>query len=159
MSAREPLPTPYAWYDHQADTDWFTARGEHCQARRCHNPVEVTSHRYFRLSSPDIRLAEHFWCRRHGREFAARWGITVEAESERSARYLTLDEAARLAVEGAECKTPACHRPPTCIFTESYMLRGEPDSLERLYCNEHGWLKAVQWRIDIAPAPAEGGPR
>jgi hypothetical protein len=155
-AGRATLPLPAAWYLHQADTDHFTAQGEHCQARRWRNPVEVTSHRFFRPGSPAPRVAEHFWCRQHGREFAARWGITVKAESERSARYLGLDEAARMAVEGAECKNPACHEPPTCIFTESYTLRGDPGVLERLYCNEHGWLKAVQWRIDIAPAPGGG---
>jgi hypothetical protein len=41
MVARpEPLPTPTAWYLHAAGTDWHTARREHCQARRCRNPIE-----------------------------------------------------------------------------------------------------------------------
>ncbi len=48
---REKLPVPYAWYLHAADTDQFTSQGEHCQQRRWRNPVEVTSHRYFRLGS------------------------------------------------------------------------------------------------------------
>ena len=74
----------------------------------------------------------------------------------RSARYLTLPEAARLAVEDAECRDPACHEPPTCIFTETYTLRGEPGVPESLYCNDHGWLQVARWRIDIATALPQG---
>jgi hypothetical protein len=158
MAARpEPLPTPTAWYLHAADTDWHTARCEHCQARRCRNPIEVVSHRHFR-SRGHVLLVERFWCRAHGREFAARWGITVEAESERSARYLTASEVIAAARAGQECEDPACHRPPEITFLEAFMLRGGPASTEHRFCVEHGRGHAARWRIDIAPAP-EGGPR
>ena len=92
-----------------------------------------------------------FRCRTHGREFAARWGIKVEVESDRSARYLTTSEAAAAAVAGQECEDPACHRVPACVFVERYLLRGEPASTEHPFCREHGGLLAARWRIDIAP--------
>lgn len=125
----EPLPTPTAWYLHAADTDEFTANGEHCQQRRCRNPAGVVSHRHF-CSRGHVLLAERFWCRSHGREFAARWGITVEVESERSARYFT---AAAAAAVGQECEDPACHRTPETTFLEAFMLRGEPASTEHRF--------------------------
>lgn len=153
---RERLPLPVAWYVHQADTDWFTDRREHCQQRRCRGPVEVVTHRDFRRNGQVCR-AEHFWCRGHGREFAARWGIVVEVESERSARYLATSEVAAGAAAGQECDSPVCHRVPACVFTEAFLLRGEPASTEHPFCSEHGWLMAVRWRIDIAAADAEGG--
>lgn len=149
---RKKLRSPVAWYLHRADTDWSTADGGHCQQRWCRGPVEVVSHRSF-WSAPAGRIlvAEHFWCRTHGREFAARWGIKVEVESDRSARYLTTSEAAAAAVAGQECEDPACHRVPACVFVERYLLRGEPASTEHPFCREHGGLLAARWRIDIAP--------
>jgi hypothetical protein len=151
---REKLRSPGAWYLHQADTDWFTDRRKHCQQRRCRGPVEVVTHRDFRRGG-QVLQAEHFWCRSHGREFASRWGIEVEVESDRSARYLTASEAA--AAAGQECDTPSCHRVPACVFTEAFLLRGEPAATEHPFCGEHGWLMAVRWRIDIAAAGPEGG--
>jgi hypothetical protein len=121
----EPLPPPVAWYVHQADTDHFTSQGEHCQARRCRHPIEVVSHRNF-SSAGHVLLAEKFWCRQHGGEFAARWHTKIEAISDRPARHLAPGEALAAFAAGRECADPSCCRPVVVVFTEAYALRGEP---------------------------------
>jgi len=153
-----PAPGPVPWYVHQADTDYSAAHGDHCQRPRCRLPVEVVTHRYFRRAL-QVLLAEHFWCAEHGREKAALWGIKVEARSERSGRYLTAAETSAAVTAREECQDYSCHRPPACVLTEAYTLRGVPGVSDWRLCAQHGQRQAARWGISIAPAPGGGGAR
>jgi hypothetical protein len=76
---REKLPRPIAWTLHPADAAESAAKGEHCQARRCRNPVGVVTWRWWRSTEvARILLTEHFVCAGHGQEFAGRHHIEVE---------------------------------------------------------------------------------
>lgn len=49
---------------------------EHCETRRCRQPVAITTGRWFTRKGRRM-VAEHFVCLSHGQEFAARHGIEV----------------------------------------------------------------------------------
>ena len=76
---REKVPRPIAWTLHPADAAELAAKGEHCQARRCRNPVAVVTWRRWRSTEvARVLLAEHFVCTEHGQQFAERHHIQVE---------------------------------------------------------------------------------
>jgi hypothetical protein len=78
---RENVRRPIAWTIHPDDV---AAEGQHCQARRCHNPVTVVTWRYFRSAAAGrVLVAEHFVCDQHGQEFAQRYHVTIEAAPSR----------------------------------------------------------------------------
>jgi hypothetical protein len=74
-----PVPGPLAWRVHSADAAQFAAEGQHCQVRRCRNPVAVVTWRYFRSTAAGrVLVAEHFVCVEHGQEFADRHHVEIE---------------------------------------------------------------------------------
>jgi hypothetical protein len=79
---------PVAWRIHPDDAARFAQSAEHCETRRCREPIAIATWRYWR-SAPvgRVLVAEHFVCEEHGREFAARHRIGIEsAPPERSTR-------------------------------------------------------------------------
>ena len=75
---REKAPRPVAWRIHPDDVAWFAAEGEHCETRRCRNPVTVVTWRYYRSAEAGrVLIAERFVCEEHGQEFAARHRIEI----------------------------------------------------------------------------------
>jgi hypothetical protein len=78
---RETVPWPVAWRIHPDDAARFAAEGEHCDRRRCREPIIICTWRYWRSSAAGrVLVAEHFVCVEHGREFAGRHGIDLEPE-------------------------------------------------------------------------------
>jgi hypothetical protein len=76
---REDVRRPIAWTIHPADAAECAAKGEHCQARRCRNPVAVVTWRWWRSTEAGrVLLAEHFTCTQHGQQFADRHHIEIE---------------------------------------------------------------------------------
>jgi hypothetical protein len=73
---------------HPDDAARFAERGEHCDARRCREPIAIVTWRYFwSAAAGRVLVAEHFRCEEHGREFAGRHRIEIEpAPPERSTR-------------------------------------------------------------------------
>jgi hypothetical protein len=70
---------PIAWTLHPADAAELKARGEHCQARRCRNPVAIVTWRWWRSTEVgQVLLAEHFVCLGHGQQFAQYRHIEIE---------------------------------------------------------------------------------
>jgi hypothetical protein len=77
---QQKVPRPVAWTMPPADTAECSAKGEHCQARRCRNPVAIVTWRWWRSTEVGrVLVAEHFVCVQHGQEFAGRHHIQVEA--------------------------------------------------------------------------------
>jgi len=76
---RREVPRPIAWRIHPADAAECAARGEHCQGRRCRNPIEICTWRWWRSAEAGrILLVEHFVCAGHGQEFAGRYHVIIE---------------------------------------------------------------------------------
>lgn len=76
---KQPVPRPVAWRVHSDDAARFAAEGQHCQARRCRNPVSVVTWRYWQSAvAGRVLLAEHFVCSAHGQEFATRHHLQIE---------------------------------------------------------------------------------
>jgi hypothetical protein len=70
---------PVCWRLHPADAERSAAEHEHCETRRCHNPVAVVTWRYYRSAEVGRELvAEHIVCEQHGQEFAGRHHIGIE---------------------------------------------------------------------------------
>ena len=84
----EPVPWPVCWRIHPDDAAREAARGKHCETRRCREPIAMVTWRYWRSAAAGrVLVAEHEVCVQHGREFAERHGIDVEAAPpERSLR-------------------------------------------------------------------------
>jgi hypothetical protein len=70
-------PGPAAWRLHPDDAAQLAAERQHCEARRCRNPVAVTTWRYYRWQG-QVLVAEHLVCDEHGQEFARRYRVTIE---------------------------------------------------------------------------------
>lgn len=82
---REPVPWPRAWRIYPGDVAAFAAEGKHCETRRCREPVAIVTWRYWRSSAAQrVLLAEHLACVGHGRAFAERHGIEIEAAPDES---------------------------------------------------------------------------
>ncbi len=76
----EDVRRPIAWTIHPDDVVRFAAEGQRCQARRCHNPVTVTTWRWWRSTEAGrVLVAERFVCDQHGQQFAARYHIEIES--------------------------------------------------------------------------------
>lgn len=93
--ARRPL----AWRPHPDDTAELAAEGKHCGARRgtrrCQDAIAVVTWRWWRSAEARrVLVTERFLCEEHGREFAARHRIAIEA---RPARRSTRDSGRRVA--------------------------------------------------------------
>lgn len=84
---RQKVRRPIAWTIHPVDAAWFAAKGQHCQTRRCREPVAVVSWRWWRSSEVGrVLLTEHFVCLEHGQAFAARHRIEIEASPDEPSR-------------------------------------------------------------------------
>jgi hypothetical protein len=76
---RTKVRRPRAWRIHPDDIVRFAAEGQHCQTRRCHDPVAIVTWRFWRSTEARrVLLAEHLVCERHGQEFAGRHHIEIE---------------------------------------------------------------------------------
>ena len=155
--AGAPAPRPWA---RQLHSDELAALGAaHCETRRCRNPVAVTTWRYWRSSElgGQVLLAEHFVCREHGADFAARHSIPVDPAAEVEVRRLSTEEAAQFAAEGRHCHWyGSCPNSVTWIFNQSYAVRGEPRVAVDLSCDDHARRFAAALHV---PMPGEGGSR
>jgi hypothetical protein len=85
---REPVPWPRCWRIHPDDAAQLAAEGKHCETRKCHEPVAMTTWRWWRSTEVGkTLLSEHLVCVQHGRAFAERHQIDLEpAPPERSLR-------------------------------------------------------------------------
>ena len=83
-----PVPWPVCWRLHPDDVTRLAAEGQHCETRRCRNPIAIVTWRYWRSTAAGrVLLAEHAVCVQHGRAFAERHGIEIEPPpAERSLR-------------------------------------------------------------------------
>jgi hypothetical protein len=77
-----------AWRIHADDAARFAAEGQHCETRRCRNPVSVVTWRWWRSAAAGrVLVTEHFVCDQHAQEFAGRYHIEIEpSPPERSLR-------------------------------------------------------------------------
>jgi hypothetical protein len=70
---------PRAWRIHPVDVAEYTAKGEHCEARRCRKPVAIITWRWWRSTErAQVVFVEHLTCLEHGQQFAERHHIEVE---------------------------------------------------------------------------------
>jgi hypothetical protein len=77
---REDVRRPLAWRLHPADIARGTGEGQHCETRRCRNPVAVVTWRWWRSTAAGrVLVAEHVVCYEHGQAFASRHHIEIEA--------------------------------------------------------------------------------
>lgn len=157
---RETVPRPQAWRLRQAEIARLTADGKRCETRKCREPVAAVTRRWWRASDVGrVLLAEHLVCEGHGAEFAGRHHIGVDPAGDVGVRRLRDAERAALWVNARHCDWPACLIAATWVFTEAYMLRGEPRADEDLSCDRHARAFAERFHVTIAPVPDEGGTR
>jgi hypothetical protein len=151
---------PIAWRIHLADAARFAAEGQHCQTRRCREPIAIVTWRWWRSSEIGrVLVAEHFVCGEHGARFAERHHIRIDPEPEREARHLSSPEMTALTTEGRHCAGPACENPATFIFLERYTTAGEPRVAENLACDEHAAMYAYRFQVKVAAAPGDPASR
>jgi len=55
----------------------LTRLGEHCDTRRCRQPVAIVTWWWFRRHG-QMRISERFICEDHGQEFARRHHLEIE---------------------------------------------------------------------------------
>ena len=158
--ATGPVNRPQAWRIRPSEAARFTADGQHCETRRCREPVAIITWRWWRSAAARrVLVSEHQVCERHGAEFAVRYHIGVDPAGEVTARHLSDVEMLAFWVEHRHCDWPACLTAATWIFAESYSVHGKPRFDQDLSCDRHVRAFADRFHIAIVPAPDEGGAR
>jgi hypothetical protein len=79
---------PVAWQIHPSDVTRFTQEGQHCETRRCRQPAEICTWRWWNSTEAGrILLTEHMVCQQHGQDFADRHHITIDPAPDRPSRH------------------------------------------------------------------------
>lgn len=76
ITPEDPLPRPTARYLEPRTIAVHVARGWHCEAAKCREPVAIVTWRRYRWHGK-TRVVEHFVCTGQGEEFARRYGIEI----------------------------------------------------------------------------------
>lgn len=58
------------------DAAVFARNGEHCEGRRCRQPVAIVTWSWFTLRGKR-RISERFLCEDHGQDFARRHNVEI----------------------------------------------------------------------------------
>lgn len=102
--ATGPVNRPQAWRIRPSEAARFTADGQHCETRRCREPVAIITWRWWRSAAARrVLVSEHQVCERHGAEFAVRYHIGVDPAGEVTARHLSDVEMLAFWVEHRHC--------------------------------------------------------
>ena len=177
MSAR-PLREPFARRIHPAETAGLTADGQHCDVRRCREPVTVYGW-YYRFDRDLGRKIgyERFLCLSHGEAFAARHHLALEdapSLEEVSGAHarppvpgraaltgMSAGQVAEHEARGWTCDVPRCHGEARYLSGLNYATQGgQVRHLSRFLCERHAGTFAARHGIDMAAVrPPEEGSR
>jgi len=158
----------FARHLHPAEISELAARGQHCDVRRCREPI-ATYGWYYRF---DRHLAtkighERVLCLGHGEAFAARHRLVLEPApsleevSGAHAPPLVPGRAALMGMSadmiaahealGWTCDVPRCHGEARYLSGLNYATQAGPvRHVSRFLCDRHAGTFAVRHGIDMA---------
>lgn len=161
-----PLTEAFARHLHPAEIADFARRGQHCDVRRCREPVEAYGwyYRFDRHLGKKIGH-ERFLCPGHGEAFAARHRLVLEPApslEEVSGAHvrppvpgratltgMSADMIAAHEARGWTCDIPRCHAEARYLSGLNYATQaGQVRHLSRFLCDRHASTFAVRHGID-----------
>lgn len=168
------LPEPFARNLHPAEIAELARDGQHCDVRRCREPVTIYGW-YHRRTGGQVLGYERFLCNAHGEDFARRHHLTIEpapAESDlpdrsliasRPGAFLFGMSADMFAAHDAarwHCDYPGCRQRARYFSALRYAAAGRIRHRARFLCDGHAERFAAAHGIDIAAVlPPEGDTR
>ncbi len=166
MNAR-PAAEDWARRLHPVEVADMAAEGQHCDTRRCREPVTVYAwYRRAEAGSPEPLGHERFMCTAHGEAFAARHRLVLEdappgAEQHRMAPDsrpgATLASMSAVQIReheehGWHCDRQRCQRPARYLAGLTYAVRGAPRTrhVAPFLCTPHAERFAARHGLDMA---------
>jgi hypothetical protein len=165
---------PFARRIHQLEAAEFAREGQHCDTRRCREPIAVYAW-YHRRQHGEVLGHERLLCASHGEAFATRHHLAIEAAPPASELDLPRPElrigvyligmaARQLALHedlGWHCDRPRCRRPACYLASRRYRTpTGRLGYAAGFLCTPHARRFATRHGIDFAAVlPPEEGPR